>query len=102
MAAVTLTDAETAVEDVRRAADVIGRVRDIQVQVRCVWQQIDDLPDESAAGLKELIAEVTKRWLASQSQAVRPHFDVKTTCRQSADIAGLTVILPFIWQDGAP
>jgi hypothetical protein len=98
----TLEQAETAVEEVRRAAEIIGRVRDVQVQVRCAWQQIDDLPDASAAELKHRLAEATKAWLAEQPQAVRPHFEVKTTCRQSADINTLAFSLPTIWQAEVP
>jgi CHAD domain-containing protein len=95
----TLVEAEAAVEQVREAIKVIGRVRDVQVQVRCAWQQIDDLPEEDAAELKRRIAAVTREYLNQQMQAVRPHFDVKATCHPSAEINGITMSLPMIYQE---
>jgi hypothetical protein len=95
----TLVEAEAAVEQVREAIKVIGRVRDVQVQVRCAWQQIDDLPQEAAEDLKRQIAHVVELWLAHQPQAVRPHFDVKTTCHPSAEINAITMGLPMIYQE---
>jgi len=92
MSTPTMAEAEAAVEQVKAAL-----VRDVRVLVQ--WQQIDDLPDGSAAVLKARIAEVTAAWLAEQPQVVRPAFDVKISCRQSADVPGLTMTLPVIWSE---
>ncbi len=98
MTDVTLADAQAAAEGIRAAAEVIGRVRDVEVLVRCRWQQIDDLPDTAAEELKGQLAVIVRAWLAKQPQAIRPAFHVKTACERSADVYELAMRLPSIWE----
>lgn len=97
MTSVTMTDAGEAVKQVRLASELIGRVRDVRVQVRVGWQQIDDLEAEAGEELKQRIAEVARAWAAEQKQAVQPQFEIQIRCDQSADVQTLKMSLPMIW-----
>lgn len=101
--AARMAEAEAAAAQVREAADVLGRIRDINVTVQLQWQQFGDLPDADAETLRADLAAVAARWAATRPSLTGDvAHRVKTDCTQPAHAGDMHLWIPALWKRDDP
>lgn len=64
------------------------------------WQQLDDPPPGASEDLRRRIGEAVASWSEDLDLPVRPVWQVNVDSQHAADINGLEMSLPVIWQEG--
>lgn len=59
-----LADADRAIADIRRAAELLDRVRAIGLRIQVSWWQVDHLDDAAVDDLKQRLTAASAAWAA--------------------------------------